>query len=550
MVLMSLVLAVGLCPGPALAGEAEGEEAGEATTPEVQMLVASGGADEADEGAEMGAESEMDAQAATTWHRLFGDEALDTMEKIVNAGWKGTTGSTVVLTTDSGYWDALTAAGAAGFTNAPVLMTAPKSLSPQTSRLLKQLKPKRIIICGGTAVVSKAVEKAAASAAGGATVKRFWGQTMTDTADEIFKGAASYCGGTWSRTAFVATSNGYWDALSAAPISYRKHMPIFLTQTKDKLSAKTIAAMRGKIDKVVIVGGTAVVSEAVERQLKAAGIKVDRRLGGKTAIDTSVLVANYGVSLGMKANNVGVATQNGYWDALSGAALCGKKNSVLVLVDGASSASISGFVGKRAKSISNGYIFGGIYAVGKPVADRLIAATTDYSLYLNVISNAANGWGDFSGWPKRDVLAPGQYSVHYALFDIDGNGVKELLVKDTGYTIATDTSDPDPGCNVYTISNGKVVLCGKMAIWHAQFMYTKDGKLFKHIYPMGNDTYIRIVRLSGTKLTQSKTIYCDGNCGSQNEHYMNLFKKAVGTTECENIEWTPITDNSAVKALI
>ena len=85
--------------------------------------------------------------------------------------------------------------GAAGFTGAPVLMTAPDTLSPQTERLLKTMQPTKIVICGGVAVVSESTATAAAAAAGGANVKRFAGQTMTDTADEVYKGAAAAAGG-------------------------------------------------------------------------------------------------------------------------------------------------------------------------------------------------------------------------------------------------------------------------------------------------------------------------------------------------------------------
>ena len=49
---------------------------------------------------------------------------------------------------------------------------------------------------------------------------------------------------------------------------------------------------------------------------------------------TSEKVAAFGVdTFGMNVNKMGVATNKGYWDALAGAALCGKNETVLVLVD-------------------------------------------------------------------------------------------------------------------------------------------------------------------------------------------------------------------------
>ena len=318
----------------------------------------------------------QDKTKATNWVRLWGNEALDTMQGIVEVGWKGETGGTVVLATDAGYWDALTAAGIAGFSGAPVLMTAPDRLSPQTAKLLSAMKPAKVFICGGPAVVSEDVEAAVKSAAGGASVERFYGQTMTDTADEVLRRAARASGGTWSTTALVCTSNGYWDALAAAPIAYTQHMPIMLTEGRDSLSAGTISAMKAAgIADVVIVGGDAVVSQAAEQQLKDAGFGIRGRLWGQTAIDTSVKVAEYGLKCGMTADNMGVATQNGYWDALAGAALCGRLNSVLVLVDQADSASIGGFAGKNSDWIATGYVFGGRFAVSDAVLSALKAAT-------------------------------------------------------------------------------------------------------------------------------------------------------------------------------
>ena len=280
-----------------------------------------------------------------------------------------------MLTTDAGYWDALTAAGIAGLSNAPVLMTAPTQLSSQTNKLLNKLKPKTIIICGGPAVVSNDVATAASKAGGGSAVKRIYGQTMTDTANEVFKQAPKTTDGSWNKTAFVATSNGYWDALVAAPISYKLHMPIFLTKDRDSLSGSTLTAMKGKVEKVYIVGGTAVVANSVEEQLKGAGIIVAGRLWGQTAIDTSVAVAKFGIGQGMSIDKLGIATQNGYWDALSGAALCGKNNSVLVLVDGKESASISGFVAAKYEGMANGYLFGGKFAISNATLNEIRRAT-------------------------------------------------------------------------------------------------------------------------------------------------------------------------------
>ena len=296
--------------------------------------------------------------------RIFGNVALDTMANIVDQGWAGETGGTVVLTTVDGYWDALTAAGIAGMKQAPVLMTDSGALSPQTRTVIESLKPETVVVCGGTSAVSNDVAQAACTAAGNANLVRCAGNTATGTACEVFKNAISEGFGTWSTTAFVCTNDGYWDALAAAPISYALGMPIFLTEGADSISAETLATMKeGGITSVIIVGGTAAVSDSVANAISDAGIRIKDREWGYNAVRTSSAVAFYGINQDMVAEHMGVATTNGYWDALAGAPLCGKNNSVLVLVSGPDSESLTSFVKPMKPKIGASYVFGGEMAI-------------------------------------------------------------------------------------------------------------------------------------------------------------------------------------------
>ena len=318
-----------------------------------------------------GASSDAHPTKATGVKRLQGQTALDTMAAIVSAG-NYPTGGTVVLATLDGYWDALTAGGVAGLNNAPILMTSPSSLSPQTASILRSLKPKKIIVAGGTSALPDKVVVAAASAAGGATVDRRAGDTATGTANALFTRGKYDSTTTWGHTAFVCTNEGYWDALAAAPISYAQHMPIFLTEGKSSISRETLATMQvGGITSVYIVGGTSAISNEVRTTLNMSGIKVIDRLEGATAIETSEAVAKFGLTCGMTADSMGIATMNGYWDALSGAALCGRLDSVMVLVGNENSHSIGGFVKSNASQIAGLYVFGGKAAVSDAVVAKL-----------------------------------------------------------------------------------------------------------------------------------------------------------------------------------
>ena len=305
--------------------------------------------------------------------RIYGETALDTMQCIVEAGsWDA--GGTVVLVTSNGYWDGLTANGVAGLADAPIVMTEPSKLSDQAEAVIRSLRPKTIIICGGTAAISESVEQDAARAAGTSPeIERLWGQMADDTACEIFSRGASATNGAWQPVGFVCTDNGYWDALSAAPISYSKHWPIFLTQNHGaQLSDRTIDAMKtGGIESVYIIGGGSAVDPNVRTQLEDAGVTVVDRIWGQTAVDTSSKVAQFALDQGLTVDNLGVATSNGYWDALAGAAYCGKLGSALIIVDGPNAKTISEFATDNKASITRACIFGGPNAVSTAVEQAL-----------------------------------------------------------------------------------------------------------------------------------------------------------------------------------
>lgn len=300
---------------------------------------------------------------STSLERLAGPIALDTMVSITTRGFSSGSSSKVIVATTDGYWDALTASAFAGLSQAPVLLTDGSSLSSQTALEIKRLAAKEAFVMGGKAAVSAAVEQQIADL--GVTVKRFAGATATDTANEIFKASKQ-----WGDVAIVATSRSFHDALSIAPFAYAKRAPIFLTELDGRLSNESLAALRsGGFRQVCIVGGTAAVSVDVEtKQLSGIPIK---RLGGATAYETSNEIAEWCVEQGMSLDTIGIATGSDYYDALAGAALCGKNNAVLVLVSDENCATINGFILSHVSALKHGYVFGGTAAVSSTTFDTV-----------------------------------------------------------------------------------------------------------------------------------------------------------------------------------
>lgn len=295
--------------------------------------------------------------------RVWGITAYDTM-RIINSIAFPDSSQYAVLTTGESYWDALSASGLAGKLQAPVLLTQGTSLSEQTRLELVRLGVQKVYICGGVNAISKSVEDELAAL--GIAVERVAGARASDTANEVAQHLEQ------TDEAFLATSWGYEDALSVAPYNYATKKPLFLTDyITGLLDENTLAAMKAQgITRIHIVGGTSVVPQAVEDQLREQGIQIDR-IAGETAYDTSIALADFLLTKGMHANNVGVATGWGFADALSGAALCGKNNSILLLADASNVRAVKDVIEPHKSDITNAYIFGGEKVVASTVYEAI-----------------------------------------------------------------------------------------------------------------------------------------------------------------------------------
>lgn len=315
--------------------------------------------------------------SSATWDRLGGADAFATMSEAVDAAYPARNScSTVILATSEGYWDALTAAGLAGLYDCPVLLTNPYTLPDLTKYQIARLNPKTVIIAGGTAAVSPVIEAQILEGYPDMKITRAQGSDAVKTALDIYNKGKSVNGG-WGKVAIVATNNGYWDALSASPFSFAKHYPIFLASeggSAKSLRSDTLAAIKaGGFTKVYICGGTAAISSTVESQL--SGISCTR-LAGSDAIGTSQKVATQCVADGMQPDGLCVATSEGYWDGLTGAALAGGNNAPLILArPGTPSTATNGFVTSNKDKITQGYVLGGTAAVPAATLDALVNAT-------------------------------------------------------------------------------------------------------------------------------------------------------------------------------
>lgn len=306
------------------------------------------------------------AFAATPWTRLGGDTAWDTMKLVVNEAYP-TTSKYVIVASGDGYWDALSASGLAGCYDAPVVTTTGAALKQQAKDVLTRLQPEHVFVMGGKSAISEDCLAQIKAACPSATVERVAGATAADTALEGYKKGT----GSWGDTCIVATWNGYWDALSIAPYAFAYKAPIFLVSGNNALSDGAVGAITQNFEHVLVMGGTAVVPDAVV-STQLSGKKVTR-LWGQNAMGTAVEAIKWEKANGMGSTHITVATANDYYDALAGAPLAGKSKSVIALVKETDIQPLQEGWSFQPGETESGYILGGTAAVTDATFARMQA---------------------------------------------------------------------------------------------------------------------------------------------------------------------------------
>ncbi|WP_180967405.1 cell wall-binding repeat-containing protein [Zhihengliuella halotolerans] len=227
---------------------------------------------------------------------------------------------TVYIATGGDFADALVAAPAAAHADAALLLTKPGYVPGNVLQEIKRLSPRRAVIVGGTAAVSASAADQIGKVV--PSVVRRGGETRYDTARNVARGAFSS-----TARAYIATGENYPDALSASAVAAYHDAPVLLARgSRSAISPATDAALEDLgVSKVVLAGGTAVISPGVESSLAAYA---PWRVAGADRYATSRLLNKY---LLPKSTQVFFATGGDFPDALSGAALAAAEGSPLYL---------------------------------------------------------------------------------------------------------------------------------------------------------------------------------------------------------------------------
>jgi len=268
----------------------------------------------------------------------------------------------VYIATGVNFPDALAGSAASGG-DGPILLVTKNAIPGATLAELRRLKPKKIIVLGGTGVVSAAVES---------TLRKEAATTRQSGADRYSTAAAISAKhfDPGAAVAFVATGEDFPDALTGGPAAAALGGPILLTQ-KAKLPSATISELkRLKPKRIVVVGGTGVVSEAVQDALKGYTTGEVSRLAGADRYSTGGKISKDAFKAG--APVAYVATGANFPDALAGGAAGAFKDGPVLLVAGGTipKATAAELTRLKPKSI---IVLGGTAVVPKTVETALAA---------------------------------------------------------------------------------------------------------------------------------------------------------------------------------
>ena len=160
--------------------------------------------------------------------------------------------------------DALSGAAAAGAGASPVLLVNATSIPVDIDTELDRLNPGRIVVLGGTTAVSKDVETALAKfTIGGVT--RLSGADRFDTSAKI----AQETFGANADVVYVASGLNFPDALSGASVAGSQNAPVLLVHPNGISDVVQAELSRLNPARIVILGGTNVITGEVSAQLAA-----------------------------------------------------------------------------------------------------------------------------------------------------------------------------------------------------------------------------------------------------------------------------------------
>lgn len=195
--------------------------------------------------------------------RIEGQNRFETAANIARTYYESET-AVVYVATGQNFPDALAGGPAAFLEGGPVVLVTRDEVTGPTEAVLRDLEPERIVVLGGNEAVNDQVGVRLDEFTEG-PVERRAGQNRFDTAARI---ADASFAETATSTVYVTTGAKFPDALATVPLTGQEPGAILLVEV-DRIPRETEEVLgRLQPDRIVIVGGPAVVNDAVARRLE------------------------------------------------------------------------------------------------------------------------------------------------------------------------------------------------------------------------------------------------------------------------------------------
>jgi putative cell wall-binding protein len=235
----------------------------------------------------------------------------------------------VFIASGTTFPDALSAAPVAALQGGPLLITLPDRLPASIAEELERLSPSKIVVVGGVNSVSAAVMTQLKAMV--PDTRRIAGADRY----EVARNLVSYAWGTTGTdAAYIATGDGFPDALAASAAAGSRGIPVVLVYGKaSSVDDATMTMLEGLgVSEPIIAGGPASVSAGIADDLGSltGGVPVER-LSGDNRYTASLAIARSAFDT---ADEVFLATGANFPDALAGAAWAGSVSGPLYTLPG------------------------------------------------------------------------------------------------------------------------------------------------------------------------------------------------------------------------
>jgi len=352
---------------------------------------------------------------ATSITRIGGFDQYATAALMAQKGWTGATDN-VVLSAGMNYnlVDALAAGPLAAKLKAPILLTdGSQGLNSFAKAELQRLKPKKVYITSGTAVIKSSVIDEIKLM--GITAVSLGGYDQYETSVNIAEEMIAL-GANVTKVVVAAGWVAPVDALSVSSIAATQEIPILAT-TQDRLPPSVqdfLYKLNGITDSYVI-GGTAVVGNTIVGTLPGTV----HRYCGVTKFDTNLEVLK-GFADKVHYEKVYVANGETFVDALSGVPLAALTHSPIILSQSEWSNAMTDFL--KLKNLHNVVALGGVVAVPDEEPQQLtyiINASSNPPVIPSVTPSVT------PPVTPSDTIAPEVYSASATIGGSTVNAVKQ-----------------------------------------------------------------------------------------------------------------------------